>query len=122
MSQFQEKLQMTAGGKVFTIVLEANATARAFQNMIPLTLPMKELNGNEKYVELPQQLPHTPVNIGRIQAGDVMLYGSNTIVVFYEGFKTPYTYTKIGKIEDANGLAEALGKGSVTVKFERTSP
>ena len=47
-----------------------------------------------------------------------MLFGSNCIVVFYETFKTSYSYTRIGKVKDTESLKKALGSGDVTIKFE----
>jgi hypothetical protein len=46
-----------------------------------------------------------------------MLYGSNTFVLFYESFSTSYSYTKLGKINNASGLAAALGTGNVSVSI-----
>ena len=46
-----------------------------------------------------------------------MLYGSNTIVLFYESFDPTYAYTRIGRLDAPDGVAEALGAGDVTVRF-----
>lgn len=111
-------MELTVNGKSFTAVLEENDTAAAFRALLPLTLDMSELNGNEKYFYLDTALPSAPEKAGHINAGDIMLYGSSCIVVFYESFDTPYSYTKIGQIADTAGLAEALGTGNVTVSFQ----
>jgi len=47
-----------------------------------------------------------------------MLYGSNTLVLFYQTFSTSYNYSRIGRIANPAGLADALGLGNTTVKFE----
>ena len=46
-----------------------------------------------------------------------MLYGSSCVVLFYESFSTSYSYTRIGKIADAAGLARAAGGGGARVSF-----
>lgn len=33
-----------------------------------------------------------------------MLFGSSYLVIFYENFNTSYSYTRIGKINNANDL------------------
>lgn len=110
---------ITINGKEFNAVFYNNETANAFINMLPLTLNMSDLNGNEKYYNLSTTLPVNSERVGSIKKGDIMLYGSNCIVVFYESFNTPYSYTKIGYIESTDNLAAALGKGSVSVSFKK---
>ncbi|CAN5798277.1 hypothetical protein BH11BAC3_BH11BAC3_12000 [soil metagenome] len=112
------KLKITVGTNTFTATLYNNATVTAFKTRLPLTISMKELNSNEKYVDLPDNLPSNDSNPGTIQAGDLLLYGSNTLVLFYQSFSTSYNYTAMGRINDASGLAAVLGSGTVTVTFE----
>ncbi|MBR6948851.1 MAG: hypothetical protein IKH54_01530 [Bacilli bacterium] len=100
-------------GKEYKINLEDNNTAKFFANMLPKEFKMDELNGNEKYIYLDTKLPSNSVNPKRINAGDVMLYGDNCLVIFYKSFDTQYSYTKIGHIDNLPDL----GKDSVTVKF-----
>ncbi len=101
-------------GKEYNIMLEDNETSRVFINLLPQELKMNELNGNEKYVNLDTTLPTNSYNPKRINAGDVMLYGNNCIVIFYKSFDTPYSYTRIGHIDNLPDL----GDDNITVKFE----
>ena len=112
-------IRLTIGGTVFTADLADNATARAFGNLLPMTLSMSELNGNEKYHYLDTTLPTDASCPGTIHTGDIMLYGNNCIVVFYKTFDTRYNYTKIGRITDPSALEKALGSGTVEVRFGR---
>lgn len=50
-------------------------------------------------------------------AGDIMLYGDNCVVVFYETFTTSYSYSPIGHITNSEGLKKALGTGTSTIVF-----
>lgn len=113
------KMKITIGSAVFTVTLNNNATAKAFKAMLPLIINMDELNGNEKFFYLATTLPTNASSGGSIQAGDLMLYGNNCLVLFYEGFNTFYSYTRLGSIDNSSGLVAALGAGSVTVKFEK---
>lgn len=112
------KLKITVNNTTFTATLQNNETAKAFKDLLPLTLNMAELNNNEKFTELPNNLPTNATNPGTIQNGDLMLYGSNTLVLFYKTFSTSYTYTKIGRIDNPDGLENALGSSNASVKFE----
>lgn len=61
---------------------------------------MLELNGNEKYAYIEKTLPTNSNNPKHILAGDIMLYGSDCLVIFYKSLKTNYNYTKIGHSDD----------------------
>lgn len=111
-------MKMIVGEYTFDVEYVDNNTAEAFKKMLPVTLKMEELNGNEKYCYIDSSLPTALSTPGTINAGDIMLFGSNCIVVFYETFKTSYSYTRIGKVKDTASLKKALGSGDVTIKFE----
>jgi len=117
-NQTGNKMKITVGAKVFTATLNDNETAKAFKAMLPLTVNMSELNGNEKYFDLSKSLAVNSSNPGTIQSGDLMLYGSRTLVLFYKSFSTSFSYTRIGRIDSISGLAETLGSGNVIVKYE----
>ena len=110
-------MTITINGQVFHATLYDNETVAALKEKMPLTLSMSELNGNEKYNYLPFSLPTNASNPGQIHAGDLRLYGSDCLVLFYESFSTSYRYTPIGRINDPSGLADAVGGGGVQVTF-----
>ncbi len=112
------KMKITVGTAVFTATLYDNPSATAFKALFPLTINMTELNNNEKYSELPNALPTNASVGGDIKAGDLTLYGDNTLVLFYKSFNSSYSYTKLGYFDNPTGLATALGSGNVVVKFE----
>jgi hypothetical protein len=111
------KIKIKVGSKLFTATLLDNPTSRAFAAQLPLTIKMFELNNNEKYTDLLKSLPINPSIPASIHSGDLMMFGSRTLVLFYESFNTSFRYTKIGKIDDATGLAAAVGRVDVTVSF-----
>jgi len=112
------KIKIKVNSQTFTATLLDNKSVKAFKEMLPLTMKMTELNGNEKYFDLPNSLPTNSYNPQTIKTGDLMLYGSKTFVLFYKTFSTPYSYTKLGSLDDVTDLTNALGSGNVTVTFE----
>ena len=114
----EEGIVIKIGDREFKATLYDNKTAKAFKEKLPMELTMQELNGNEKYYYLDDSLPTNAERVGTIHRGDIMLYGSSCVVLFYETFDTSYSYTKIGHIDDVTNLSEAVGRGSVTVIFE----
>lgn len=109
---------VTVGERIFPATLLDSETAKAFAQMLPMTLDMSELNGNEKYFYMDSQLPADAEQPGQINAGDLMLYGGNCVVLFYKTFSSGYSYTRLGRVDDPSGLAGALGSGGVTVSFQ----
>lgn len=112
-------LTIQIGNTSYPVSFYDNATTQALMDKLPLTIEMAELNGNEKYYYFSDALPKDARRVGSIKAGDVMLYGSDCLVIFYKEFATSYSYTPIGRIEDPDGLAQALGSGSVQITFSR---
>lgn len=108
-------IKVIVDGKTYNAKVEENETAQSLVNMLPLELNMSELNGNEKYIYLDKTLPTNSYSPKHIEVGDMMLYGNDCLVVFYKSFDTPYSYTKIGHIENFVNL----GTKDVVVKFER---
>ena len=110
---------MTVGERRIAITLTDNAAARAFAAQLPLTLDMSELNGNEKHADLPKPLPANASRPGTIRNGDLMLYGADTLVVFYLTFQSSYSYTRLGRVDDPSDLPRALGPRSIRVVFSK---
>jgi hypothetical protein len=115
----ESRLWMSIGERRFPITLADTAAARAFAAQLPLTLRMEELNGNEKHATLPKALPANASRPGTLRNGDLMLYGTDTLVVFYVSFDSPYSYTRVGRVDDPAGLPRAVGSREVQVRFSR---
>ncbi|MGS0683886.1 cyclophilin-like fold protein [Nakamurella sp. GG22] len=110
-------ITVSIGSAQFPATLADTATARAFAERLPLTLDMADVNGNEKAFELADALPADATIPGTVRRGDLMLYGSDTVVLFYESFDASYAYTRIGRLDAPDSLAGVLGAGDVTVSF-----
>ncbi len=110
-------IEVVINGKAFPAKLYNNKTARELQKQFPLTVKMSELNGNEKYHYMDSSLPTATVSPKQIKKGELMLYGSDCLVLFYKSFSTSYDYTRLGYLENTDGLAEAVGTGNVQMTF-----
>ena len=112
-----KSIQIQIGSKCFNATLENNPTVEAFIKKLPLDVELEELNGNEKFYRFNDGFPTSDTKPDIIRTGDLMLYGGSYFVVFYKDFATSYSYTRLGKIEDVEGLVEALGENNIRVKI-----
>ena len=108
-----DKVYININNKKLGIDLENNSTTSALIKLLPLELSMNDLNGNEKYVYLNESLPTNTYSPKHIEAGDIMLFGDNCLVIFYKSFDTSYSYTKIGHIDNL----PSLGDGDMPAAF-----
>ena len=86
-------------------------------NAAPLNL--RDYNRNKKIHPLLQALSANDEVVGRIEAGDILLWHGDSLVIFYESFATPYRYTRLGKIDNVANLKSAVGTGNVSARLER---
>ena len=97
------KVNISINGKTFSATLEDNEAANELYEIIKndgLTIG-HTLTSNDKQTTT--------------EAGDIVLYQSNQIVMFYGS--NSWSYTKLGKIDDLSGWEEALGSGDITAEF-----
>ncbi|WP_430612564.1 cyclophilin-like fold protein [Enterococcus sp. DIV0876] len=116
-SNSSEMFKVEINGAIFNASFVDNPTANAFRRILPVSLLMTELNGNEKYGTLTDVIPNDHRPVDSIKNGDIMLFGDNTLVLFYKSFQTGYHYTKIGSIDDPSRLAEIAGHEQVLIRF-----
>lgn len=114
-----DKIKITINNETFLATLEDNETARELIKRLPLHITMSELNGNEKYYYFDESLPSNSKKIERINTGDIMLYGNDCLVLFYDTFVTNYTYTKIGKLENSTNLKSIVGNENIEIDISK---
>ena len=111
------KINVQIGDSTFIAILEENEAVDALVEMMeqgPVTIQMSDYSGFEKVGPLGTSLP-TSNQQTTTQAGDIVLYQGNQIVMFYGS--NSWSYTRLGHIDDLTGWEEALGNGDVTVTF-----
>ena len=113
----QNTFYVTVGGEIFSASFADNSGAQALKELLAggyITIQMSDYGGFEKVGSLGQSLP-TENSQTTTQAGDIVLYQGNQIVIFYGS--NSWSYTRLGKIDDLTGWEEALGTGDIGVTF-----
>ena len=111
------KLQMMIGDSTVAVEWENNESVNALLDRVkdtPLTVQMSMYGGFEQVGSLGESLPRNDAQT-TTQAGDIVLYSGNQIVVFYGS--NSWAYTRLGRITDKTRqeLADILGNGNVTL-------
>ncbi len=119
LTQEEEAMMMNVqvGNSTFTATLESNEAVNAFVEMMEsglITISMSDYAGFEKVGALGTSLPASDSQM-TTQAGDIVLYNSNQIVIFYGS--NSWAYTRLGHIDDLTGWEDALGSSNVEVTF-----
>lgn len=118
-SQMPDKIQITIDGKTLPVAIENNAATKALVEALraaSITYTARDYGGFEKVGALGRSLPASDSRI-TTQAGDVILYSGNQLVLFYGS--NSWSYTRIGKME--YGSMDALksflkaGEGDIRV-------
>ena len=102
------------GGERYTMTVEDNATTQFLLNYLgysSLNLPVYHDGVYEgyEYYDIPShyQIPDEPTAVTSVKAGEVY-YADNQIILYYQDMDVKAEYTKIGTIEDTDGLEEAV--------------
>ena len=111
---------MLIGDTLVTVEWEQNESVEALRQLVsenPLTIRMSMYGGFEQVGSIGQSLPRNDVQT-TTSAGDIVLYPGDQIVVFYGS--NSWAYTRLGHItsQSADGMAELLGNGDVTITIE----
>ena len=111
---------MLIGDTLVTVEWEQNESVEALRQLVsenPLTIRMSMYGGFEQVGSIGQSLPRNDVQT-TTSAGDIVLYSGDQIVVFYGS--NSWAYTRLGHItsQSAEGMAELLGNGDVTITIE----
>jgi hypothetical protein len=120
-----QKLYITIDGKTLPVVLVDNAATQALVAALQegdITYEAHDYGGFEKVGALGCSLPTSNTQI-TTQAGDVILYSGNQIVLFYGS--NSWSYTRLGRMEySSQAELESFlkaGQGNVTVKLSLSS-
>ena len=122
-----EKLYITIGNQTLPVTLVKNNATEALMAALaanPITYEADDYGGFEKVGALGMSLPTNNQQL-TTQAGDVILYSGNQIVLFYGS--NSWSYTRLGRIEYESleqlksFLKAGQGRVSVTLSAENAT-
>ena len=110
-------LRMTIGGTDVAVEWEENESVEALKALCaegPLEIQMTMYGGFEQVGSIGQSLPRDDAQV-TTDAGDIVLYSGDQIVVFYGS--NSWAYTRLGRVADKtpDEMADLLGNGDVTL-------
>jgi len=116
LTQGEKNMQMKINGIPVTVAWEDNESVTALQELAAdgLTIQMSMYGGFEQVGPIGQRLPSNDTQTST-SSGDIVLYSSSQLVVFYDS--NSWAYTRLGHITDQTPeqMRELLGNGSVTI-------
>ena len=113
----EPSLRLTIGDTEVEVAWEDNESVEALTELVsgrPLTVERSMYGGFEQVGSLGEDLPRDDVPTVT-DAGDIVLYSGDQIVIFYGS--NSWDYTRLGRITDKtpSEMAELLGNGDVTI-------
>lgn len=117
----QNIFYVTVGSETFSATFAESSGAQALKELLAdgdITIQMSDYGGFEKVGPLGQSLP-TENSQTTTQAGDIVLYQGNQIVIFYGS--NSWSYTRLGKIDVLTDWQESVGSGDIEVTFSLQS-
>ena len=114
--EVQTQMKMRIGDTPVEVAWENNESVEALKELAQngLTIQMSMYGGIEQVGSIGQRLPSHDVQTNT-SSGDIVLYSSSQLVVFYGS--NSWAYTRLGRITDqsSEGMRELLSRGDVTI-------
>ena len=113
----EETMVITINGETISVEWEDNETVAALKELVSeeaISIQMSMYGGFEQVGNLGTSLPRNDKQM-TTEAGDIVLYSGNQIVMFYGS--NSWSYTRLGKVTGMtkSELEDLLGNGDVTI-------
>ena len=109
----EKTMQLKIGDTTVPVIWEENASVEALRELLPLTVQMSMYGGFEQVGSLGHSLPREDKQT-TTDAGDIVLYSGDQIVIFYGS--NSWSYTMLGHVDMSQPeMAELLSQVDVTI-------